>query len=158
MANRRPNMTVNDFKIDFDEQTRTSRYMTWGIWVTRPFRQMIHAPNGMQLTRLNETPKMKCNKRDFDLWRRDEETASNIGSNGDGSSLEVPRNTDFWESRQCLHPLGYGWSNNCKPKTNHTIPKKYTYCNLYINQYWKLKCCLWQLIYLQISTIFLQNQ
>ena len=26
---------------------------------------MIHAPNGMQLTELNETPKMKCNKRNL---------------------------------------------------------------------------------------------
>ena len=59
---------------------------------------MIHAPNGMQLTKLDETPKMKCNKRDFDLWRRDEETDSNIGSNGDGSSLEVPRTTDLWKA------------------------------------------------------------
>ena len=33
--------------------------------MTRPFCQMIHAPNGMQLTELNETPKMKCNKRDL---------------------------------------------------------------------------------------------
>ena len=32
-----------------------------------PYRQKIHAPNGMQMTELNETPKMKCNKRDFDL-------------------------------------------------------------------------------------------
>ena len=33
--------------------------------MTRPFRQMIHSPNGMQLTELNETPKMKCNKRNL---------------------------------------------------------------------------------------------
>ena len=26
---------------------------------------MIHAPNGMQLTELSETPKMKCNKRNL---------------------------------------------------------------------------------------------
>ena len=26
---------------------------------------MIHAPNAMQLTELNETPKMKCNKRNL---------------------------------------------------------------------------------------------
>ena len=26
---------------------------------------MIHAPNGMQLTELNETPKMKCNNRNL---------------------------------------------------------------------------------------------
>ena len=33
--------------------------------MTRPYRQMIHAPNGMQLTELNETPKMECNKRNL---------------------------------------------------------------------------------------------
>ena len=30
---------------------------------TSHYHQMIHAPNGMQLTGLSETPKMKCNKR-----------------------------------------------------------------------------------------------
>ena len=33
--------------------------------MTRPYHQMIHALNGMQLTELNETPKMKCNKRNL---------------------------------------------------------------------------------------------
>ena len=64
-----------------------------------PYRQKIDVPNGMQMTELNETPKMKCNKRYFDLRRRDEDTDSKIGSNGDGSSWEVPRTADFWESR-----------------------------------------------------------
>ena len=52
----------------------------------------------------------------FDHWRRDEDTDTNIGSNGDGSSLEVPRTTDLWESMQCLRPLGYGVNNFDKRK------------------------------------------
>jgi len=30
-------------------------------------------------------------------------TDTNIGSNGDGSSLEVPRTLDLWESRPVLY-------------------------------------------------------
>ena len=85
--------------------------MTWGIWEKIPFRQMIHAPNVMQLSELSETPKNEMQQENFDLWWRDEDINSNIGSNGDGSSLEVPRTTNFWESRQCLRPLGYGVHN-----------------------------------------------
>ena len=33
----------------------------------------------------------------FDHWRKAAKADSNIGSNGDGSSLEVPRTTDLWE-------------------------------------------------------------
>ena len=55
-------------------------------------------------------------QEDFDHWQRDEDTDTNIGSNGDGSSLEVPRTTDLWESRQCLCPLGYGVNNFEKAK------------------------------------------
>ena len=33
--------------------------------MTSHYRQMIHAPNGMELTELSETPKMKCNKRNL---------------------------------------------------------------------------------------------
>ena len=79
---------------------------------------MIHAPNGMQLTGLGETPKNAMQQEKFDLWWRDEDTDTNIGSNGDGSSLEVPRTTDLWERRQCLRPLGYGVNNFDKPKPN----------------------------------------
>jgi hypothetical protein len=35
-------------------------------------------------------------------------TDSNIGSNGDGSSLEVPRTLDLWESRPVPYSLGNG--------------------------------------------------
>ena len=35
-------------------------------------------------------------------------TDTNIGSNGDGSSLEVPRTLDLWESRPVLYSLGNG--------------------------------------------------
>jgi len=44
----------------------------------------------------------------FDHWRKAKKTDTNIGSNGDGSSSEVPRTADLWESRQCLRPLGNG--------------------------------------------------
>ena len=34
----------------------------------------------------------------FDHWRKATKTDTNIGSNGDGSSLEVPRTTDLWKA------------------------------------------------------------
>ena len=42
----------------------------------------------------------------FDHWRKAAKTDSNIGSNGDGSSLEVPRTTDLWESRPVPPSIG----------------------------------------------------
>ena len=38
----------------------------------------------------------------FDHWRKDAKADSNIGSNGDGSSLEVPRTTDLWKADSAL--------------------------------------------------------
>jgi len=35
-------------------------------------------------------------------------TDTNIGSNGDGSSLEVPRTLDLWLSRPVPYSLGNG--------------------------------------------------
>jgi len=35
-------------------------------------------------------------------------TDTNIGSNGDGGSLEVPRTLDLWESRPVPYLLGNG--------------------------------------------------
>jgi len=58
-----------------------------------------------------DTFKSLC-KRTFDHWRKAGNTDTNIGSNGDGSSLEVPRTADLWESRQCLRPLGNGVKNS----------------------------------------------
>ena len=130
----RPDVTVNDF----DEQTKANRYKKWGTWVTRPFRQKIHASNGMQMTEPNETPKMKCNKRDFYLWRRDEQTDSNIGSNGDGSSLEVPRTMDLWKADssfihwamestiwQINTRMLTDWLNENSTETNSTLKLKW---------------------------------
>ena len=34
----------------------------------------------------------------FDHWRKVAKTNTNIGSNGDGSSLEVPRTIDLWKA------------------------------------------------------------
>ena len=62
-----------------------------------------------------DTLKSLC-KSMFDHWRKAENTDTNIGSNGDGSSLKVPRTTNFWESRQCLRPLGYEVNNFDKTK------------------------------------------
>ena len=41
----------------------------------------------------------------FDHWRKAGKNDTNIGSNGDGSSLEVPRIADLWESR----PVPYNY-------------------------------------------------
>ena len=43
-----------------------------------------------------DTLKSLC-KSMFDHWRKAAKTDTNIGSNGDGSSLEVPRTTDLWK-------------------------------------------------------------
>ena len=48
----------------------------------------------------------------FDHWRKAEKTNTNIGSNGDGSSLEVPRTLDLWESIPVPYPLGNGAKNS----------------------------------------------
>jgi len=61
-----------------------------------------------------DTLKPLC-KSMFDHWRKAGNTDTNIGSNMDGSSLEVPRIADLWVSRQCLHPLGYGVRYSEKP-------------------------------------------
>jgi len=42
----------------------------------------------------------------FDHWWKVSNTDTNIASNGDGSSLEVPRTPDLWESRPVPYPLG----------------------------------------------------
>ena len=44
-----------------------------------------------------DTLKSLC-KSMFDHWRKAAKTDTNIGSNGDGSSLEVPRTTDLWKA------------------------------------------------------------
>ena len=44
----------------------------------------------------------------FDHWRKAGKIDTNIGSNGDGSSLELPRTADLWESRRLPYPLGKG--------------------------------------------------
>ena len=49
-----------------------------------------------------ETLRPLC-KSIFDHWRKAGKTDTNIGSNGDGSSLEVPRTLDLWESRPMLY-------------------------------------------------------
>jgi len=54
-----------------------------------------------------DTSKSLC-KSTFDHWRKAGKTDTNIGSNGDGSSLEVPRTLDLWESRPVPYPLGNG--------------------------------------------------
>ena len=43
------------------------------------------------------TLKSLC-KSMFDHWRKAAKFDTNIGSNGDGSSLEVPRMEDLWEA------------------------------------------------------------
>ena len=48
----------------------------------------------------------------FDHWGQYENTDSNIGSIGDGISLEVPRTADLWESRLVPYPLGDGVKNS----------------------------------------------
>ena len=53
------------------------------------------------------TSKSLC-KSTFDHWRKVGKTDTNIGSNGDDSSLEVPRTLDLWESRPVLYSLGNG--------------------------------------------------
>ena len=58
-----------------------------------------------------DTLKSLC-KSMFDHWRKAAKTDTNIGSNGDGSSLEVPRTLDLWESRSMLYPLGNGVINS----------------------------------------------
>ena len=55
----------------------------------------------------------------FDHWRKAAKADTNIGSNGDGSSLEVPRTTDLWESRPVPYPLGK-WSQNTKTDITQT--------------------------------------
>ena len=52
-----------------------------------------------------DTLKSLC-KSMFDHWRKAAKTDTNIGSNGDGSSLEVLRTTDLWEIRPVPYPLG----------------------------------------------------
>jgi len=42
----------------------------------------------------------------FDHWLNASKTDTNMGSNGDGSSFEVPRTAYLWESRPVPYPLG----------------------------------------------------
>ena len=66
-----------------------------------------------------DTLKSFC-KSMFDHWRKASKTDTNIGSNGDGSSLEVPRTVDLWVSRLVPYPLGNMESITSKhPKTNY---------------------------------------
>ena len=51
-----------------------------------------------------DTLKSLC-KSTFDHWRKAGKTDTNIGSNGDGSYLEVPRTLDLWESK----PVPYNY-------------------------------------------------
>jgi len=86
------------FRLDFDEQTWASNAKHEGDEWQKSFRQIY----GMLLTEFNWSSEMghlnmKC-KKSFDLWWRDDHTDSNIGSNGDGSSLEVPIMVDLWKS------------------------------------------------------------
>ena len=60
-----------------------------------------------------DTLKSLC-KSMFDHWKKAGKTDTNIGSNGNGSSLEVPRTTDLWESRPVPYPLGNGVKNSLK--------------------------------------------
>ena len=53
------------------------------------------------------TLKSLC-KSMFDHWTKAAKDDTNIVSNGDGSSLEVPRTADLWESRPVPYPLGNG--------------------------------------------------
>ena len=57
-------------------------------------------------------------------------TDTNIGSNGDGSSLEVPRTLDLWDSRPVFYSLGK-WS-----QLVHTWPNLKW---LYLDLDWKTK-------------------
>ena len=50
----------------------------------------------------------------FDHWRKAAKADTNIGSNGDGSSLEVPRTTDIWKADNALS-IGQ-WSQKLKLK------------------------------------------
>ena len=61
-----------------------------------------------------DTSKSLC-KSIFDHWRKAGKTDTNIGSNGDGSSLEVPRTVDLWESRPVFSTIGQ-WSKKLKMK------------------------------------------
>ena len=54
-------------------------------------------------------------KSKFDHWRKAAKTDTNIGSNGDGSSEEVSRIADLWESRQCISSIGQ-WTQKLKLK------------------------------------------
>ena len=58
-----------------------------------------------------DTSKSLC-KSIFDHWRKAGKTDTNVGSNGDGSSLEVPRKADLWESRPAPYSLGNGVINS----------------------------------------------
>jgi len=56
-------------------------------------------------------------KENFDHRWKCEDTDTNIGSNGDGSSWEVLRTTDPWKSRILLSSIGkYGVNNFKTPK------------------------------------------
>jgi len=61
-----------------------------------------------------DTSKSLC-KSTFDHWRKAGKTDTKIGSNGDGSSLEVPRTLDLWESRPVPSSIGQ-WSQKLKLK------------------------------------------
>jgi len=58
-----------------------------------------------------DTLKSLCESM-FDHWRKASKIDTNIGSNGDGSSLKVPRTIDIWESRSVPYPLGNGVKNS----------------------------------------------
>ena len=48
-----------------------------------------------------DTLKSHC-KSMFDHWRKAAKAHTNSGSNGDGSSLEVPRTTDLWKANSAF--------------------------------------------------------
>ena len=56
---------------------------------------------------------MKCDKRN-NLWRRDVKTESNIGSNGDGISLEVPTTTDLWKADSAFIHWAMEWKTQAE--------------------------------------------
>ena len=59
-----------------------------------------------------DTSKSLC-KSIFDHWRKAGKTDTNIGSNGDGSSLEVPRTVDLGIADQRL----IHWAMESKTQT-----------------------------------------
>ena len=61
------------------------------------------------MTKFDLDTSKSLSKSIFDHWRKAGKTDTNIGSNGDGSSLEVPRTLDLWDSKPVFYSLGK-WS------------------------------------------------